>query len=65
MMNTDQRFLTVEQLAEWLQVPKSWVYDRTYRDEIPHYKLGNHLRFDVIVIEKWLKERARGFSKIG
>lgn len=55
----DKKLLTVGELAEFLRVPKSWVYDRTYRDKIPHIKLGKLLRFDLEKIEEWLKEKER------
>lgn len=56
----DKKLLTVEELARFLHVPKSWIYDRTYRDEIPHFKIGKLLRFDLEKIEEWLKEKERG-----
>ena len=43
-----QKFLNVQELAEKLNVPVSWIYDRTRRgspDSIPHYKVGKYLRF--------------------
>jgi hypothetical protein len=41
-----QRLLDVNGLAEALNVPKSWIYDRTRKREregIPHYKGGNRV----------------------
>jgi excisionase family DNA binding protein len=43
-----ERLLTVQELAEKLNVPVSWIYDRTRSgstDHIPHYKIGKYLRF--------------------
>ncbi len=37
--------LTIEELATLLKVPKSWIYMRTCKDEIPYVKVGRHLRF--------------------
>src|SRR3972149_2252657 len=53
---SNNKFLTTEELSEFLQVPKSWVYGRTYRNEIPPYKLGRPLRFDLNKIQEWLAE---------
>ena len=42
-------FWTVEQLAEFLRVPKSWIYERTRGtgpEVIPHFKIGKYVRFD-------------------
>jgi excisionase family DNA binding protein len=55
--------LTVSQVATLLQVPASWVYERTRRtgtEQIPHIKLGKYLRFRHAAIEKWLE----GFVRI-
>jgi hypothetical protein len=50
----------VSQLASYLSVHKSWVYDRTQcrsSNRIPHFKIGKYLRFDPESEEfqKWLK----------
>jgi excisionase family DNA binding protein len=41
-----KRLLTVEQMAELLQVPRFWIYQRTRTNAIPCIRLGRHLRFD-------------------
>lgn len=51
---TSKPLLSIDQLADYLGVKKSWVYDRTYRGKIPCYKLGKLLRFDIDEIEVWL-----------
>lgn len=42
------KLLTVGELAALLQVPKSWICDRTRQGQvaIPHIKLGAYVRFD-------------------
>ena len=48
-MNGSGRFWTAEEIAQYLHVPKSWVYGRTSKDcreSIPHFKVGKYLRFD-------------------
>jgi excisionase family DNA binding protein len=52
------RYLNIEQVAEVLGVPKSFIYRRTARghdDPIPHYRLGGHLRFKLEDIEEWIE----------
>jgi len=39
-------------LAEYLNVPKSWVYQHV--KEIPHFKLCGLLRFEQAKIDQWL-----------
>lgn len=50
--------MTVSEIAEFLKVPVSWVYDRTRQrgiDRLPHIKLGKYLRFDPIEVRGWLE----------
>lgn len=54
--------LTVDELAEALKVPSSWVYDRTRRkkDPIPHVRVGRYPRFDLALVLAWLEARRKG-----
>lgn len=45
---------TVDELAETLSVPKSWVYARTASNEIPHIRVGRYVRFSVHEVMRWL-----------
>lgn len=59
----DERLLTVKQVAELFQVPRSWIYDRTRKEgpeRIPHYKLGAHLRFREAEVLEFINEHSRG-----
>jgi excisionase family DNA binding protein len=48
------RLLTAEQLAERWQVPKSWVYDKTRKGEIPKVPLpGRYYRYSLDAIERF------------
>jgi len=52
-----QGYLSVEEVAEILGVPKSFVYRRTCRgasDPIVHYRFGGHLRFLRKDIDEWI-----------
>jgi len=49
--------LTVAEIARSLNVPVSWVYERTRRrgaERIPHIKLGKYLRFESAAVRTWL-----------
>ncbi len=49
--------MTVAEAARVLNVPVSWVYERTRRrgkEQIPHIKLGKYLRFEVAAVRTWL-----------
>jgi excisionase family DNA binding protein len=52
------RLLKVEEVAALLQVPPSWVYERTRRrsaDRIPGFRLGKYWRFDEREVRRWLE----------
>jgi excisionase family DNA binding protein len=56
-----RKFWKVAELAEYLAVPRGWVYDRTQSngpDRIPHIKLGKYIRFDPEseAFRQWLAE---------
>lgn len=53
---TENKYLTIEDLSLLLQVPKSWLYERTRRNQIPFKKLGKYLRFDQTEIENWINK---------
>ncbi len=55
----NRKLLSVEELAEYLNVRKSWIYDRTYRNEIPHFKMGRLVRFDLDKVLEWLNGKKR------
>ena len=62
MGDLKRRLVTVQEMAEILQVPKSWIYHRTRQGqgEIPHVKLGLYVRFDPDEVIKFFKSKANG-----
>ena len=57
--------LTVHEVAEFLKVPKSWVYERTRRrgiERLPHIKIGKYLRFRLPEIQEYLETLRRGWK---
>lgn len=56
-MDKKKRLMTVEELSQILQVPKSWIYERTRQGQeaIPHIRLGAYVRFDPEEVIKFFK----------
>lgn len=57
------RLLTVEEVAELLHVPVSWVYRRmrkTSLERLPAYRLGKYWRFREDEIHAWVKRQCGG-----
>ena len=55
------KFWGVDNLADYLDVPKTWIYDRTREngpEVIPHMKFGKYVRFnpESPTFQKWLQE---------
>ena len=51
----EEIILDIEGLASYLKVTKSWVYERTHLNEIPHYKIGKFPRFRKKEIDRLLE----------
>jgi excisionase family DNA binding protein len=52
--------MTVEEIAAFLKVSISWVYERTRRhgmERLPHMKLGKYLRFSLAEVASWLEKQ--------
>jgi hypothetical protein len=64
------KFWSVTTLAEFLGVPKTWIYDRTRTNGpeiIPHMKFGKYVRFapESQAFQEWIEHHGIGsaFSK--
>ena len=55
-MQTDE-LITVEELAEKLKVPVSWVYQRTRlgQEAIPHVRMGKYVRFNLAEVVEFFR----------
>lgn len=51
-----ERLLTADQVAQLLQVKRSWVYAETRAGRIPHVRLGRYVRYRLDAIEVWVHE---------
>jgi len=52
-----ERLLTIDQLAEILQVKKSTIYSWTFSRKIPYVKINGALRFKEKAITTWIDSR--------
>jgi excisionase family DNA binding protein len=60
---SNNALLTVEDVAEMLQVPPSWVYEHTRQrstDRIPAFRLGLYWRFRVSDVLAWIERQRVG-----
>lgn len=55
-----EQLWTVKDLMKALNLKRSWVYAAVERKEIPHLRLGTHVRFEPEVVRAWLKSQRQG-----
>ncbi|MCM8784254.1 MAG: helix-turn-helix domain-containing protein [Candidatus Omnitrophica bacterium] len=53
----ERRFIGIDDLAQYLDVNKGTLYVWVCQRRIPYLKLGRLLKFDIMEIEKWLKDK--------
>ena len=57
----EQNLLLVNELAESLNVPKSWIYSRSRQkgpSAMPKIKVGKYVRFELDKVLDWLKAQS-------
>jgi excisionase family DNA binding protein len=47
---------TLDDLCDYLRIPKSSLYKLVQAGTIPSIRIGRHLRFSVVAIDLWLQE---------
>ncbi len=50
------KWLTLEQIAEYLQMSTSSIYKMAQAGKIPSYKVGRQWRFKKEEIDKWVEK---------
>ncbi|HLW82566.1 MAG TPA: helix-turn-helix domain-containing protein [Candidatus Acidoferrales bacterium] len=63
LSSNGEALLSIEDVAEILKLPVSWVYDRTRRrslDRIPGFRLGKYWRFRRAEIMEWIERQRAG-----
>jgi excisionase family DNA binding protein len=55
---SEEAILTVETLAQYLQVDVSWVYKSVSLNSIPFFKVGKYTRFHKKKIDEWIEKHA-------
>ena len=53
----NNKLLTAAEIADYLGVKQSTIYQWTHQGFIPHIKLGKFVRFKTDQIERWLESR--------
>lgn len=51
------KWLTIDQIADYLQVSKEKVYKLCQRSKMPASKFGGQWRFDTKEVDAWLRKQ--------
>lgn len=62
-MPDNERLLTVDEVADRLQVPKSTIYFWTHTSYIPHLKIGRFVRFRLSDLDRWILQKRKRVRK--
>lgn len=53
-----KKYMSVEELADYLSLTPMSIYKRVSRGEIPYIRVSRScLRFDIDVIDEWMKSK--------
>ena len=52
--NEDRRFMTVQEVSEYLRVSRATIYRLVKECKIPVSRIGKHFRFRKRTIDEWL-----------
>ncbi len=58
-----EEILTLEELSQYLKIPKSTVYKLCQEGKIPGQKVGRHWRFRKATIDIWMDEQREDLKK--
>jgi len=61
----DSAYLTIRQLAEYLNVKRSTLYFQVASGELPHYRIGRLIRFRKDEVDAWMKNHRGENRQIG
>lgn len=58
-MHKEDKWLTMEELANYLKMSRTKLYAMAQKGEIPASKIGNQWRFDRNRIDEWLSNQSQ------
>jgi len=59
MQTEEVQVMTVDEVAEYLRIPRSSLYKLAQQGRIPCQKVGRHWRFRREALERWLDAESR------
>ena len=56
----DREVLTVSEVAALLRISRNKVYDMVARNQLPHFRVGNCIRFRSDDLGEWMRRQQNG-----
>lgn len=50
-----RQFMNIEQVCDYIQLSKSFIYKKVANNEIPYHKIGKRTVFDIDEINTWVR----------
>lgn len=60
IMDKFDKWLTIDELANYIKMSRTKLYGMAQRGEVPASKIGNQWRFDREEIDRWMNAHATG-----
>lgn len=60
MENKSERWITLREAAEHLQVSRSWLYQKGAAAGVPRARVGTKYRYKTSDLDAWMKSQAQG-----
>jgi excisionase family DNA binding protein len=54
----EKRFLSVRELASFLNISSDFIYMMVEQKRVPHIRLGRAIRFDIKRLESWINDNS-------
>ena len=55
LSTNNQRLADIDEAAKVLNVPRSWLYERTRKNAVPCVRIGKYVRFDWDQLLAWAR----------
>ncbi len=59
------RLLTAEEVAEQLNLPKSWIYEQSRAGRFPTVRMGRYMRYDQRDVDAWIDQHRNAWTNGG
>ena len=52
----EKKYFSIKEVAVYMGIAEKTLYERVSRRMIPFFKVGKSVRFDIVELDKWVKQ---------